>query len=104
MHLCLNVSPADKFEAVAEAIAERFGVNFDDNGDGTGYLSYGRTTWADIDPDLRALSAEMPDVVIGVQVDGDDDAEWMDWYKAGKSYLEERPTWTPQPFDESKLK
>ncbi len=104
MDLLLTVEPAEAFEAVAQAIEDRFGIQFDDNGDGTGYLSDGRTTWSDMEDDMCALSSEMPDIAMSIQVDGDDDEEWINYYLNGMTYEESRPTWHPKPLDASKMK
>ena len=104
MNLLLTVEPAEAFEAVAQAIEDRFGVQFESYEDGTGGLCHGRTTWSDMEDDMCALSSEMPDIAMSIQVDGDDDEEWINYYLNGMTYEESRPAWHPKPLDASKMK
>lgn len=105
MSLCLAVTPAERYAEVADAIKVKFGTNFDgDDGTGVGYLSNGTTRWSYMTEDMIELSKQVPEVVISIQVEGEENAEWIEHFRDGKSYTEGRPDWVPEPFDESKLK
>ena len=105
MSLFLTVTPAERWAEVADAIDRLHGQNFDgDNGTGTGYLRDGTTRWSSMTEDMIKLSKRAPDVAISIQVEGEENAEWIEHYQNGKHYEEGRPIWHPAPFDATKLK
>jgi hypothetical protein len=104
MSLYLTVTPAERYAEVADAMEVKFGTNFDgDDGTGVGYLSNGTTRWSNMTEDMIELSKQVPEVVISIQVEGEENAEWIEHYQNGRHYEEWRPNWTPAPFDASKL-
>ena len=105
MSLCLTVTPDSKYDEVRGDIEVMYGINFDgDDGTGVGYLSDGTTRWSSMTEDMIELSKRAPEVVISIQVEGEENAEWIEHYQNGQHYEEGRPNWTPAPFDASKLK
>ena len=104
MSLCLTVQPASKYDEVRGDIEVMYGTNFDgDDGTGVGYLSDGTTRWSSMTEEMQELSKKHPEAIISIRVEGEENAEWIEWYSNGKHYEEGRPDWTPNPFDPNRL-
>ena len=61
--------------------------------------------WYERESDMRKVSRRHPEAVFTLRGEGEDPADqWVEYYQNGKLQAEERPEWTPPPYDPAKLK
>ena len=91
-------------DQVAQTLAEETG---DSNpARWKGVLSGGDDVkWYEREADMRRVSLRHPEAVFTLNGDGESPGDqWVEYYQNGKLQVEERPEWTPPPFDPAKLK
>ena len=61
--------------------------------------------WYEREADMRRVSLRHPEAVFTLRGEGENPADqWVEYYQDGKLQAEERPEWTPPPFDPANLK
>lgn len=105
MNLRLRVEPVEKFREVADAIKERFGQPFNEEGTNGEYgedWNYD-TRWSNLTKDMVALSRDFPEVRIEIFCESDDGSEWVERFLGGKYHSHGRSDWTPDAWDDALL-
>lgn len=101
----LQVIPHDRFGEVADRLEKDHERNFGDVGEGVeSWENDGPCRWSNLTEDMLKLSKDFPGVQIIMHIEGEDGAEWAEYFEGGKTYGEGRPDWTVPDFDVTKLK
>lgn len=99
MNIQLKVTPAEKFEAVADAIDNEFGYQFDED---ESWENSGKVRWNNMTEDLTGLSLKFPGVWIRIMVEGEDGSRWVEYFRDGNASLDSAPEWSPPATPEAK--
>jgi len=102
----MSVDPTERFNEIAEAISEKFGIDFNEDGTGEdeGEDWCYDTRWSGLTEDMVSLSKEHPEARIRMYIEADDGEDrWVEHFHGGRYYAEGQPEWDEPEWNDATL-
>lgn len=100
----VRIAPIDRAKEIFDALEKEYG-EFDNREDSIGEANYDCTRWSSLTEDMTEFSKSFPGVLFDVFGDCTDPdcGQWAEFFRDGKTYQVNPPSWEPPAFDERML-